>query len=46
MANFIPFKALRPKAELSNQVSAPPYDVLKLEEAQQMIEQNSSESLL
>ena len=41
MANFIPFKALRPKAELSHQVSDPPYDVLKLEEAQQMIEQNS-----
>ena len=38
MADFIPFKALRPKAELSHQVSDPPYDVLKLEEAKQMID--------
>ncbi len=41
MANFIPFKALRPKAELSHQVSDPPYDVLKLEEAKEIIENNS-----
>ena len=41
MANFIPFKALRPRAELSHQVSDPPYDVLKLEEAKEIIENNS-----
>ncbi|HZK10983.1 MAG TPA: DUF1015 family protein, partial [Atribacterota bacterium] len=35
-----PFKAFRPKAELVNKVASPPYDVLNVEEARQLVKDN------
>jgi uncharacterized protein (DUF1015 family) len=40
MALITPFRAVRPKPELSAQVAAPPYDVMSLEEARAMAKGN------
>ncbi len=40
MATITPFRAVRPTAELANQVSAPPYDVVSLTEARAIAEGN------
>ncbi|HIA14264.1 MAG TPA: DUF1015 family protein, partial [Nitrospirales bacterium] len=40
MARVSPFRAVRPKPELSTQVAAPPYDVVSLEEARNLAEDN------
>ncbi len=40
MATIAPFRAVRPKPELSAQVAAPPYDVVSLKEARDLAEGN------
>ncbi|GJL64495.1 MAG: hypothetical protein NPIRA04_31490 [Nitrospirales bacterium] len=40
MATIIPFRAVRPKPEFAAQVSAPPYDVMSLQEARAIAEGN------
>lgn len=40
MALITPFRAVRPRPEQAPQVSAPPYDVVSLEEARQLAEGN------
>ena len=40
MATIFPFRAVRPKPELASQVAAPPYDVVSLEEAQNLSKGN------
>jgi uncharacterized protein (DUF1015 family) len=40
MANIQPFRALRPRAELTREIAAPPYDVLSRKEAQELIARN------
>ena len=37
MVNLLPFKALKPKLELVNEVAAAPYDVMNRSEAREMI---------
>ena len=36
MSNFRPFKGLRPRPELAEQIASPPYDVINSEEAREM----------
>ena len=36
MANIIPFKALRPRPDLAEQIAALPYDVYSREEARRL----------
>jgi len=40
MASIMPFRALRPKAEYTKQVAAPPYDVVSLDEARKLANGN------
>ncbi len=40
MATIAPFRAVRPKPELADQVAAPPYDVVSLKEARDLAEGN------
>ena len=40
MANFRPFKALRPAKEYASKVAALPYDVMNSEEAKEMVKGN------
>ena len=40
MATIAPFRAVRPKPEFTAQVSAPPYDVVSLEEARKIADGN------
>ena len=45
MAKITPFRAVRPKPEFAAQVSAPPYDVVSLQEARDIAEGNSQSFL-
>ncbi|MBU2262847.1 MAG: DUF1015 domain-containing protein, partial [Proteobacteria bacterium] len=40
MSRVIPFRALRPGKQFADQVAAPPYDVLNVEEARRLVRAN------
>ena len=40
MATVLPFKGIRPKVQLAEQVAAPPYDVINREEARKIAQDN------
>ncbi|MCZ6802215.1 MAG: DUF1015 family protein [Nitrospirae bacterium] len=40
MATIVPFRAVRPKPEFAAQVAAPPYDVVSLQEARNLVGEN------